>query len=94
MCAPDTQPVSLVLGNFSTTIPAGSFRKNKRGIYTFEGKINGVHLEFSIAPTTGSSFAFHVEAKGANLAGTVNPVTLELLIGNNGGTTLVNAEFN
>jgi hypothetical protein len=91
--APDTQPVSLVLGNFSVVIPAGSFRKNKNGRYSFEGTINGVHLEFSIAPAGGSSFTFHVEADGANLSGTGNPVPLELLIGTNGGTTQVTAEI-
>ena len=93
--APDVQPVSLVLGNFSTTIPAGSFRKNKHGVYTFEGKINGVRLEFRIASTGGGSFRFNVEGEGAtSLAGTNNPVTVELLIGSNGGTTQITAEIN
>jgi hypothetical protein len=90
---PDTQPVSLVLGNFSTTIPARSFKTNKKGVYTFEGKINGVNLQFKIAPAGTASFTFSAEAAGANLAGTSNPVTLELLIGGNGGTTQVNAEI-
>jgi len=90
--APDTQSVTLVLGNFSTTIPAGSFRKNRKGNYTFEGTINGASVEFGIAPAGSSSFTFHVEATGANLAGAVNPVTVQLLIGTNGGTTQLNAE--
>jgi hypothetical protein len=91
--APDTQPVSLVLGNYSATIPAGSFKKNKKGVYAFEGKINGVGLEFRIVPVGRTSYTFSVEASGANLAGTTNPVTLELLIGGNGGVTQVNAEI-
>jgi hypothetical protein len=91
--APDTQAVSLVLGNFSTTILAGSFRKNKKGVYTFEGKINGVKLEFRIVPAGGAGFTLSAEAAGANLAGTSNPVPLGLLIGGNGGTAQVKAEI-
>lgn len=90
--APDAQPVTVAFGSFSATIPAGSFRKNKNGHYSFEGSINGVHVEFSIAAAGGSSFTFHVEADGANLSGTSNPIPLELLIGTSGGTTLVTAE--
>lgn len=91
--APDKQPVSLVLGSFSTVIPAGSFRKSKSGTYMFAGVINGVSLEFTIASAGSRSFGFHIEAAKANLAGTTNPVSLELLIGDNGGTTQINADI-
>jgi uncharacterized delta-60 repeat protein len=91
--APDTQAVSLVFGKFSSTIPAGSFKKNKNGRYAFEGTVNGADIEFSIAPAGVGSFAFHVEASGVSLAGTTNPASLELLIGSNGGTTQVIAEI-
>jgi hypothetical protein len=89
--APDTQSVRLVLSNFATTIPAGSFKKNKKGVYSYGGKINGVNLEFSIAPAGAGSYTFQVEANGVNLAGTTNPVIIQLLIGNNGGTTQTTA---
>ena len=91
--APDTQAVILDVGKSSSTIPAGSFKKNNNGRYTFEGTVNGANIEFSIAPTGVGSFAFHVEATGVSLAGTTNPVTLELQIGSDGGTTQVTAEI-
>jgi hypothetical protein len=87
--APDTQPVTFVLGSFSTVIPAGSFRKNRRGVFTFEGSINGVRLEFTIAPAGGTTYTFRVDANGANLSGIASPTMLELLIGGNGGVTQV-----
>jgi hypothetical protein len=92
---PDQQPVTLVLGGYSTTIPVGPFRERKRGAYTFEGKIDGVRLEFRIVAGGHSDFTFEVEGHDAtSLSGTTNPVALELLIGTNGGTTQLNAEIN
>jgi hypothetical protein len=89
---PNTQPVTLILGSFATTIPAGSFERHASGDYAFEGTINGVRLEFVIARVGVSSFTFKAEAHGVNLAATANPIPLELLIGSDGGTTQVTAE--
>ena len=44
--SPPNQPVSLTIGTYSVTIPAGSF-VNSHGGYRFEGVINGVRLEVS-----------------------------------------------
>ena len=33
------------------------------------------------------------EGQGANLTGTTNPVTVSLTVGNDGGSTTVNAKF-
>jgi len=90
---PDTQPVTLTLGSFATTIPAGSFKRHLSGAYAFEGTINGVALEFRIKPMSGNSFSFKAEADGANLTGATNPISLGLLIGSDGGTTEVTPEF-
>ena len=93
--SPDVQPVTVALGSFSASIPAGSFRKHRDGIYSFEGKANGVHLEFRIARSAHGSFRFNVEGDGAaSLTGPTNPVTIELLIGGNGGMTQITAEIN
>jgi hypothetical protein len=88
--SPDTQPVTLTLGRFTTTIPAGSFKRHRNGHYELEGTINGVRLEFEITPIGGNSFRFSVEAHDVNLAASTNPVPFELLIGSDGGTTQAN----
>ena len=101
---PITEDVSLQVGTFSTTIPASSFKlhpekSGKKGKHvkpnkwTFEGVIDGVELEAKITDLGGGSFEFKAEGEGANLAGTTNPVEVGIVIGNDGGSTTVTAEF-
>ncbi len=52
-----------------------------------------MELEVKIRPLGGDTFRFEAEAEGANLAGTANPVTVQLSIGNDTGTTTVTAEI-
>jgi len=46
-----------------------------------------------IRPLGGRSFEFKAEGEGADLSGTVNPVTMELSIGDDSGSATVTAEF-
>ena len=79
--------------SFTTTIPAGSFKQDKTGRFTFKGTINGVMLTATITPLGGTAFAFEAQGKHADLTGIANPVTVKLTIGNDGGSTTVTAEF-
>ena len=91
--APLIEAVTVQVGTFSTTIPAGSF-KLKKGRFTFEGVINGVKLEAVLRSLIlGIDYEFKVEGKGADLTGTVNPVTVGLTIGDDSGSKTVTAEF-
>ena len=91
---PDQEPVKLQVGPFTATIPSGSFKPHEDGrSYTFEGVIDGVHLEARIEARGGFSYAFHVSAQGANFSGTTNPVQVSLGIGDNAGLTSVTAHF-
>jgi hypothetical protein len=90
---PPIQPVNLTIGTYSVTIPPGSFAAQKQG-YAFQGVVNGVSMQVLIKSGGASgSYTFLAEGKGANLIGTTNPVTVTLSIGNNTGTTQINAEF-
>ena len=96
--APLTEDVHLQVGTFSTTIPAGSFEfrpaeGNNPAQFRFEGVIGVVSLEAKIILLGANTFAFKVEGQGADLTATVNPVTVGLVIGNDGGSTTVTAEF-
>jgi YVTN family beta-propeller protein len=90
---PDTEPVKLQVGPFIATIPAGSFKRRWDRSYTFEGVINNVRLEARIELRGGFRYAFHAEAKGANLSGATNPVQVSLGIGDHAGLTSVKADF-
>jgi YVTN family beta-propeller protein len=91
---PDTEAVKLQVGPFIATMPAGSFRRRGDRSYTFEGVINDVRLEARIELRGGFSYAFHAEAKGANLSGTTNPTQVSLAIGDDAALTSVKAHFN
>jgi len=90
---PLTEDVKLQVGTFSTTIPAGSFHQDHRGRFKFEGVINGVSLEVQIVPLGGNDFQFKAEAQGADMMDIVNPVSVELTIGDDGGSATVTAAF-
>ena len=112
---PLTQPVTLTIGSYSVTIPAGSFVKRHEA-YEFAGVINGVRLTVLIRPKhseegdrgedgdndnddknnnrcTTATFTVFAKARGPILKGTTNPVTVIISIGDNTGTTKVQAEF-
>jgi hypothetical protein len=106
---PTTQSVSLTVGPYSVTIPAGSFKKRHEG-YAFDGKIGGVRLAVAIVdrhehagdddddkkPTTGCTtprYALRAIARGAMLTGVANPVATSLTIGDSMGTDSVTAFF-
>ncbi len=88
---PVTQPVTLQVGSFATTIPIGSFVAQKDGSFAFNGVIDGVSLEALIKPTGTLRYAFQAKATGANLTGTVNTVYATLIIGGDSGATSVTA---
>jgi YVTN family beta-propeller protein len=96
---PVSEPVTLQLGTFTTTIPPGSFKKQKDGSFTFQGKIHGVGLGALIKRTGTLRYLFEAKGLGANLTGTVNTVYVTLAIGggsfsnSNSGATSVTAEI-
>jgi hypothetical protein len=91
---PVTENVTLQIGTFSVTIPAGSFRQIPHGKFAFEGVISGVSLEVQIVPLGNNIFTFKAEGTGVDLTGLTNPVTVVLTIGNDTGSTAVIAQKN
>ncbi|CAJ0860464.1 hypothetical protein AMST5_01305 [freshwater sediment metagenome] len=94
---PVVETTTLKIGAFSTSIPAGSFKLNKKqGFFTYSGVISGANLEVSIKPIAAGRYSF--QAKGANLSFGVSaanpmpsPVPVTLRIGDDSGTTEVTA---
>jgi YVTN family beta-propeller protein len=88
---PPTEPVTLKIGSFTITIPPGSFvNAGLPGYSTFVGVINGVSLTVLIKQVSGNNYIFGVIAKNVSLT-IQNPVSVTLTIGNDTGTTSVNA---
>jgi hypothetical protein len=90
---PITENVTLQIGTFSVTIPAGAFKQIPHGRFAFEGLINGVSLQVQIVPLGNNIFTFKAEGTGAGFTGLTNPVTVVLTIGINTGTTTAVAQF-
>jgi YVTN family beta-propeller protein len=91
---PLTQPVTLQVGTFTTTIPSGSFTKLGDGSFTFTGVINGVSLEVQIKQAVTLRYFFNAGATGASLTGTKNPgVYVTLTIGPDSGAASVTAQI-
>jgi hypothetical protein len=88
---PPANPVKIQVGTFATTIPAGSFVKQKDGSFAFEGVIGGVSLQALIKQTGTLRYVFQAKATGSNLTGTVNTVYATLIIGGDSGATSVTA---
>jgi uncharacterized membrane protein len=92
---PVAEEVTLTLvggtGSFTTTIPTGSFTKDKQGRFTFRGTIDGVKLDAVLTPLGGQHYAFTVAGQNTDISGIANPVTVTFTIGDDSGSTAVTA---
>ena len=88
---PLTQPVTIQTGNYSVTIPPGSFKRGDSS-YDFSGVIDGVTLTAKIAPAGTLRYTFAATTSaGVNLSGIKNPVPVGLTIGEDCGKASVTA---
>ena len=78
---------------YSVTIPAGSFKKDRSGGFSFQGTIDKVKLEAAIRPARDGAYDFEIQTEGANIKGVANPVTVNLTIGNRSGSRTVRAKI-
>ena len=90
---PPSQAVTLKVGTYTVTIPAGSFQAGPKGIFTYEGVINGATLELRIAPKGANAYTIQAEGSGVDLTALTNPVAVTLTVGNNSGTTSTPPDF-
>jgi hypothetical protein len=95
---PPAQAVSLQVGPYTATIPAGSFRRLVSGrhitIWDFIGKIDNVSLALDILSFGNNAYQFGAAAEPVNLTAVPNPIPVSFSIGNNIGSTSVSAVGN
>src|SRR5260221_578591 len=77
---PVTEDVTLQIGTFAVTIPAGSFGQKPNGRIYLNGVINDVKLKAQIVPLGNNIFTFNAEGKGVDLTGLTSTVTVVLTI--------------
>jgi YD repeat-containing protein len=90
---PVKEAVALKIGNFTTTIPAGSFLKISKVLFAYVGTINKVKLEATITSLGNNRYAFQAAGTGVDFSGITNPVTVILSIGDDSGTSSFNASI-
>src|SRR5437588_62977 len=86
MLSPDAQPVTIELGAFLATIPAGSFAQTGQGMYAFVGTIKGVALEANLASTGDNGYFFSVTGANVGDLPSDNPIKVGFAMGNNAGS--------
>jgi hypothetical protein len=91
---PVSEAVTLQIGPYTVTFPAGSFRALPNGKFAFAGVIAGVSLSAQFDLVSANSFNFKVSALGVNLTSLTNPVTVFVTIGDDSGSTTTIAKFN
>lgn len=88
---PPTEDVTLEVGSFSITIPAGSFEVVESGgrqFCLFDGIVNGVELSMEINPTRShGEFSIFAESSNADVSGSSGSVIIGLRVGDDTAET-------
>jgi uncharacterized repeat protein (TIGR03803 family) len=90
---PASEPVTLTLGAFSVTIPAGSFQRYGPFLFGFDGEVGGVAIESRLVQTGTLRYVVAAKLKKADLDSVVSPVPVALTIGNDEGTASIEADI-
>ena len=81
------------VGSYSVTLPPATFVKYKTG-YVYQKTVNHIFLCVFIKFTsTPGRYILLANRIGGTLKTTTSPVPVSLSIGDNGGTTQMNAKF-
>jgi hypothetical protein len=86
------EQVVLDVGAYSATIPASSLKKNKQG-YAFTRTVSGVALSGLISKVSPTVYQVQILGTGPNNAGSTNPITVGVRIGDDAGVAVVKAKI-
>jgi hypothetical protein len=91
---PVAEDLTLQMGTYSLTLPAGSFTQKKQGApFLFAETIDGVAVHVRIKRVRRNRYTLQADGSGANLAGITNPVTVTLTIGDYTASTQIPAHL-
>ncbi len=83
--------VTVVIGDYELTIPAGAFDLDDDEEFEFEGTIGGVKVEMEIELEDDGTFEFEIEVEGADLPELAEQL-VTLVIGDDKGTATTQSE--
>lgn len=90
---PLTRPLTIQLGDFSLTLPAGSFNTFQMGrnaeSYLYQGVIDRITLKVQIVPLGGNQFQILAYGKHVDLSGLSGSVTAAVGIGDHSASISV-----
>ena len=89
---PLAEAVTIQIGDFSTTIPANSFKETWTGRLKFEGEVQEMDIEAKIKQLGNRSYKFEIELKAKDKVKDVESVPVSLIVGDDGGTTSAKVE--
>jgi hypothetical protein len=87
---PHEEVVSLRIGSYAVTLPAGSFRRLGTNLFRFKGPVNGVALGITLRREGDKTYALRTRGRTAALGDLGRPVSISLTIGDDRGSTSVN----
>jgi hypothetical protein len=88
-----TQPVAFSVGSYAIRLPVGSFVGNGNG-YVYQKTVNGIFLCLFIKSTdTPGQYVLLANRRGGTLTDTGSLIPVTLTIGDNSGSTQMNAKF-
>ena len=90
---PYTQSLTVSIGSFAMTFPAGSFRTLGSGTYAYSGTVSGASVNVKLNPQGSNSYTVQISGSGVDLSTLANPVTVSITMGNNTGSTQVTANI-
>ena len=79
--------------SYSLTIPGGSFKAGNSGRFNYLGTIERVKIVAELRLLRPNVYELNLETEGANLNGFANPLTVDLTIGDDGGSRTVRARI-
>jgi len=82
---PPAEQVTLAVGDWSATLPAGSFVVRESGAWGFNGPAGGARLGICLTPRTDGGYAYHIQLKRRLPARFDNPVRVKIAIGDDHG---------
>ena len=91
---PPSDTLTLTVGSYSVTLPAGSLHALQAGAYSnyaYVGTVNHVLLDVLLLPLGGNSYALQAAGTPVTLTSSTRAVPVTLTIGNNTGITTVAA---